>query len=917
MGTAMWEQVKDLNTAATQPWDPARLFRCDPYLVWADAATREPRPPAPSELPDPKLPNPKLPDPKLPDPKLPPPEDRLDIAVLVELKDASGYLDFLKRMNQELANLTAIRFLPNGFEPHHGSRFITGLVNRKGLAELVDEVAVTRLIERFSLQDSRLGIGRPTQKGWADYLNALKAEKSDAPSPPRPTRTKAATGTYLGIIDDGLPVLRVRDAIQFIDQPAHFWDQGWQSLESMGSTIGIPSPHDPYWRIAWQLLISMVVPAPAPAPGPVPPIVFAFKARGFLYGRRLKPLPRSLAAGASDRNEYTAVRYFHPAPRRSHGAGVLGLLAPWLSDARHAVEWPEHISGLAMVQLPTPTVMDTSGGSLAMRVIDGLRFILWQEQEDRPDPKRARPIVANISYGVHAGPHDGTSMFERALFEMLEDNPRLHVVLPAGNAAQAGCHARRQLAQKGDASDSASFWLEVLPDNSRDTFVELWLPAGASVLLAIRPPGSKEVYRVIEGEARICFEPQADDPKTPHRVRFGAVYSSSVAQGTEGTMVLVAIGSTQRQRPDGGFARGLNQRKRREVAGYSGLWELQVQNLAAHPITVDARVERGDAPPDAPAGSRQAFFPDSCDETVRIGNAAPDMTLNGIATLTHPRLHVVGAMRADGALSDYSAAGPTRPPATRTGPDVVVPADTSRNLPGLRTLGFVHGATGRINGTSAACAVFARALAEQLADDPTKPPTAPKPDEPPPEVSCVTDSQPEAPAGDRGQAVRAAFRFAVDLYGQVVARGIGPPPSLAPRRAGWHGKGSNMLPVSRERGATPPGPSRPPERDRCPSTSTPSMPCAASTRRGACCWPIRRRWWPASCTGLSCCPTGAPCTRRNWPPRWTTRCMPCASNAARAATRSPRWTTSTTGRPMTRAGCASSTRRGPTSRTST
>ena len=748
MATALWEQVKDLNTAATQPWDAKALWRCDPYLVWADATTR---PPSPAE--------------PLGTPRKPPKEDRLAIAVLVELKGAALYGEFLDRMNRGAFNLAELRFVPNGFEPHgsgpHGaSRFITGVVNRQGLAALVSEVG-SQLIDRFELQDPRWSIAQVAQAEWEKYHRTKpppQAGKGQVPA--RPAAVKSSAGTYLGIIDDGLPVLRVRESLQSDTQPAHFWDQGWQSPESMASTVVLPSPNDPYWRVAWGF--SVAAHAPANPGNPIQPGAVA--ARGFLYGRLLAPWPALTAAGSGDRNDYTRMRYFHPAPRRTHGAGVLGLLAPWLSDARHPVQWPEQVSGLAMVQLPTRTVIDTSGGSLAMRVIDGLRFILWQEEQDRPDLAEPRRIVANISYGVHAGPHDGTSMFERAVHEMLDANDRLHVVLPAGNAARAGCHARRHLEAQGQAGDHATFMLDVSPDNRRDTFVELWLPKGAAVSLAIRPPGSHAVYRIVEGEARICFEPLPTDPATPRTVRFGAVYPSEVAQGQHGTMILLAIGPTQRVRTEGGGpARGLNQRRRRDVAGGAGLWALEVHNLGAEPVAVNAWVERGDAPPDAAEGSRQAYFPDSCLRRVRLGNSTPEDTLNGIATLEHPRLHVVGAMRVDGPLSDYSAAGSERPGSARKRPTAVAPADASGNLPGLRTIGFAPGATGRINGTSAACAVYARALAAQLATDPAHAPDAPAPAELPPEITCVADSQPEAPADLRGQAERKVYPFEVEL----------------------------------------------------------------------------------------------------------------------------------------------------------
>jgi hypothetical protein len=727
MARGRWEEVRTLKTAATQPWTPRNLQRCDPYLVWADAVT-------PSAVS----------------------KSRLDISVLVELTSTSDYPAFLDRLNKGMRERRrGFRFVPNGFEPRGSTRFVTGLVNRQGLAELIKDVVNGR-IERFSLQESRLDMAERAEDGWKRYV--AKAKGAGAMAAPS-LRLAASAGTYLGIVDDGLPVLRARQATQTGGQAIHFWDQGWLSAEAMAQGIDAPSRHDPDWDVPWGRRA-----------GPSAPGTF-FKARGFLYGRVLKLRPRTPATRGDSADAYRLIRYYSPVPRRSHGAAVLGLLAPWLSAARGPAHWPSHISGLAMVQLPTSTVMDTSGGSLAMRVLDGLRYILWREEQDRPDNAPARPVLANVSYGVHAGPHDGTSMFERALLEMLDDNPHLHVVLPAGNGAQAGCHAQRTLASSGESTDSAVFLLHVLPDNNHDSFVELWIPAGGSISIDIRPPGSEAVYSVRQGEARIHFVPEPADPAVPGRIHFGAIYPGSVAQGTDGAMALVAIGCTGRPARERNSARVLGRQRRLEVAGQPGLWALTVRNLASSPVTVDAWIERGDAPPDASAGGRQAYFPDSCDERIRTGNSTPTGTLNGIATLKHERLHVVGAMRADGALADYSAAGLARPgggtPAKQAdagcGPEVVTTADTSRNLPGIKTIGFLHGAIDRINGTSAACAVYARALALQLAGEAGEPPAADEPGEVPPEVSCVAESQPQADPALRGQAERRALPFEVDL----------------------------------------------------------------------------------------------------------------------------------------------------------
>lgn len=727
MSQTRWATLSGLATGSGHDWTSANLFRCDPYLVWADAVTQ---PGAGKEL---------------------------NIAVLVELTNAADYDAFRQRMNSKGNGLDDLRFLPNGFEPGPATRFITGLVNRPGLEALILEV-VTGSIERFSLQNSREDIAETMQVMWLRITKESLQEKALRASPASSARAGPAAstakqiGTYLGIIDDGLPFLRVRDAVQLASPPAHLWDQGWRQTALVGTQVNPgdpPAPDDKYWRLAWEGLPSY-------------PFVFS-NFRGFLYGRRLKELPPPPAGGPSrEVDEYFLSRYFAPAPRKTHGAAVLGLMAPWLSGARMEVTWPDHISGLAMVQLPTSTVRDTSGGSLAMRVIDGLRYILWQEAHDRGDHSKERPVLVNVSYGNHAGPHDGTSMFERALSEMLDTHRHLHVVLPVGNGAQAGCHAQRVLASKNEPGSSDVISMEVLPDNGRDTFVEIWAPRGSKVALHIRPPGSPVAFKIEEGEARIHFDPVPGKPDEPQTVHFGAVYSAEVAQGTNRAMVLLAIGPTRRL-PRPTRARGLNQQLRRETLGSPGLWQLTVENLTDEAVTVDAWAERDDAPPDLPTGKRQAYFPDSCCDGVRLGNSTPENTVNGIATLRHNRLHVVGAMRTDGALSDYSAAGADGTPTFRDGPDVVAPADCSKNRPGLRTMGFLRGSVARINGTSAACAVYTRTLACELASGSTSPCSAPVPGNPPPELTCVPESQPQADPLLRGQDKRRLFPFGIEL----------------------------------------------------------------------------------------------------------------------------------------------------------
>ncbi|KQP35296.1 hypothetical protein ASF44_18250 [Pseudorhodoferax sp. Leaf274] len=305
--------------------------------------------------------------------------------------------------------------------------------------------------------------------------------------------------------------------------------------------------------------------------------------------------------------------------------------------------------------------------------------------------------------------------------------------------------------------------LRVLPDNAGDTFVEIWIPKFAEISLSIRMPGTDVAVPVGRGDAKFHYEPMDHgQPKLPNVLHFAAIYAEEVAQGTEGTMILLAIGPTQARRiADGATARGLHGGRRRHVMARPGLWQLELRNLSARPIAVDAWIERADAPPDQQGSGRQAFFPESCAREMAVGNATPAGTLNGIATFEHDRAHVVGAMRRDGRLSDYSAAGKGRKPAQKE-IDVVAPADWSNSIAGLQTMGFASGAVCRINGTSAASAVYARALAKHLDKQPTTLPLASTPPDLPPEIDCAPERQPVADPKLRGQQRRMLFPYEID-----------------------------------------------------------------------------------------------------------------------------------------------------------
>lgn len=260
-----------------------------------------------------------------------------------------------------------------------------------------------------------------------------------------------------------------------------------------------------------------------------------------------------------------------------------------------ASRWP-----IIFVQLPTRTVLDTSGGSLGVHVLDGLRYIMDRAdclpydrdpqdvtRTDTGSDGRAERIptdinllnhqydrnrlVVNISYGALAGPHDGTSIIEQAMADIVrtprpDDDSRSRrdntwICVAAGNGQRTRTQARLSL----PPGISRSLLWQVPPDNPLQSFLEVWMPdsdaAGVPLdpdyigrmLIHVTPPGGLPGRQLRCGQAWLY---EVDNESGGREVVAGAVFSRRVAQGLRGTMVLLAAAATQRplERPDTALA---------------------------------------------------------------------------------------------------------------------------------------------------------------------------------------------------------------------------------------------------------------------------------------------------------------------------------------------------------------------------
>ena len=150
--------------------------------------------------------------------------------------------------------------------------------------------------------------------------------------------------------------------------------------------------------------------------------------------------------------------------RRTHGTHVADLAA-----GGNAMPDEEALPDIVAVHLPRRGVADTSGSALKMQVLDALHYIV-----ERAGPDAS--VVVNLSYGTMAGPHDGQTILEQAIDELVAlRRGRLWVVVPAGNSREARCHAVIKL---NKSKKTARLRWKLLPDDATPSWLEIWLPAG-------------------------------------------------------------------------------------------------------------------------------------------------------------------------------------------------------------------------------------------------------------------------------------------------------------------------------------------------------------------------------------------------------------------------------------------------------
>ncbi len=203
-----------------------------------------------------------------------------------------------------------------------------------------------------------------------------------------------------------------------------------------------------------------------------------------------------------------------------HGAAVLSLLA---GPVRLQDRYPTDLGGIdrpptwkpandaassadiIFVQAPRDAVQDSSNAAMSASLLDGLRYIV----NSRSDATQR--IIVNISDGTSRHLHDGGSIIESAILDLVAEVSRdtggactLDVVIAAGNSRDDRRHARvrpASFSERDCVSGLHRVVVRIPPDGESPQFLNIRVPPDSPApRFRITPPGGGPVVEIGAGE---------------------------------------------------------------------------------------------------------------------------------------------------------------------------------------------------------------------------------------------------------------------------------------------------------------------------------------------------------------------------------------------------------------------------------
>lgn len=447
------------------------------------------------------------------------------------------------------------------------------------------------------------------------------------------------------------------------------------------------------------------------------------------YGRELKngdinalmALAQSSTSTLDEDALYRMIQYDETRRRFAHGTFVLDI-ASGMDPSRVDDETPRIIA--VQLQSPSRRTRDRGTGWLNARTLDGLRYILQRATEVKAG--ETPPVVINLSYGLMAGPHDGSGMLEEAMDQLIRlgngYGMPVNIVIAAGNSNLSRSHAHLRI----PTGESKTLCWRALPDDPSPNFLEIWLPrlsngSAPAVRVRAKPPttnhsawiGMDETWAWQSNTDVLCTV-------TSRRV---------VATGGQG-MILMSVAPT-------------SPASTAIESAPIGNWDIEIENLHTEDIDIQAWIQRDETPYTFPLFGRQSRLADpnyiafdqfgyalDMDPAVRPNPPSPvpdwtkafisrKSTLNAIATGAET-IVVGGFQRGNGIPARYSSSGPTLDNSSGVSagfaPKVVAVSDDSTVTRGVLGAGTRSSAVTAINGTSVAAPQITRWIAERFSN---------------------------------------------------------------------------------------------------------------------------------------------------------------------------------------------------------
>lgn len=456
---------------------------------------------------------------------------------------------------------------------------------------------------------------------------------------------------------------------------------------------------------------------------------------GVTAGARLEEVDiEVLLARVAERGEAALYRERILAAKGNHAVRPIDLASPDHQPLAFPVSHGTHVASTALrsfvshggdlaalafaaVTVPSFATQDTSGSSVgsyilaaiiqAMRWNDGLSI---GEAETPPVP-----LVMNCSYGVTAGPKDGSGRLSRTIARLLDARNRAGhpttLVVPMGNARHERTVASCRLS-KGKTVELD--WV-VEADDRTPSFLEIHAEAAGGdadfVLELIPPPGRVAPLRIDtagETPGTLRLWPESGAPAAA-----AGVWPCETGSGWTRRMFL-ALGPTRTLEAGVG------------VVPF-GRWRLRITGGSAQELRLLATIQRDDAPGTYPQIGRQSYF-DSAENWTDAGafeeNEGPvtdRMTASSYASIDSEHVVVAGAGRGEAGdsvmqvpvePSDYASRGPRQAPAgTRPDPDMTALSDRSAFFGGRYGAATYSGTEFVMSGSSVAAPLVTGYLA--------------------------------------------------------------------------------------------------------------------------------------------------------------------------------------------------------------